>query len=302
MKKVGFFLIAIVTAATLAACSRSTEPAANQNKSVVSTQPDNRGEPVMLHARIDYTGGSMTREIGKTGVVLSLDLRQPALRIGKGKNASYSSDDSAPTQVQGFVHGSGHAEMNSNDTHIEEHYDKTGAWHPLQTPTKGFFAIKMPESSDIGDGLQVEVEVHAPVAGEQWTQAYGQQNPDVTFARPLECSERDEYLDDHGAACSVKFHIDPTLSGPKSDAGKILYDKTVDALKQPNGEWVMAMLGQLYGAETTYENDEFVVHILKQSTFDKDGSTINRDIDITVWSSRRDSNWVPKNVTPVKAQ
>lgn len=305
MKKSGFFLAAIVTTMALTACSRAPESASDQtdNSTTNTTSaPEDQGEPIMLHARIDYTGSSTLHGFGKSGTTLSLEILQPAFRSGKGKTASYSPDNSALTQVRGFVHGSGHAETKSSDTTIEEHYEKTGAWAALKTIDKGYFAITMPEPADIGDGLQVEVEVHAPVEGEQWTQAYGQKSPDTTFAHPMECSEHDEHRDDQGAACGVKFHIDPTPTGAKSDAGKIVYDKIVDALKQPNGEWVMAMLGQLYGGETTYESDgHFVVHVSKKYTLDKDGSTIDRDIDITVWSSPRNSTSTPKNVTPVKS-
>jgi hypothetical protein len=305
MKKIGFLLIAIPTATLFTACGRAPAPSpaqGDESTTPAKVEENNGMEPVTLHARIDYSGSSATKEIGKTGTTLSFEIREPAFREGKGKSARYSQDTSGQTQVQGFIHGAGHADISSNDGHIEENYDKKGEWNSLQAPQKGNFSIMPPEPSDIGDGLQVEIELHAPVTGEQWMKALGQQSPDVTFARPLECTEKDEYLDDHGPACGVKFHIDPTPTGPKTEAGKMLYDKIVEALKQTNGEWVMAMLGQLYGAETTYENNEFVLQVHKQSTFDKDGVTMHRNIDITVWSSRRDSDWAPKSVTPVKMQ
>jgi len=304
MKKIGFLLIAIPTAMLFTACSRSPEPAPIQDEGATpaTAEKDNGMEPVMLHARIDYSGNSATKEIGSAGTTLSLEIQQPAFREGKGASARYSQDTSGQAQVQGFVHGAGRADISSNDGHIEEYYDKRVTWNPLQAPQKGNISIMPPEPSDIGEGLQVEIEVHAPVTGEQWMKALGQQTPEVTFARPLECTERDDYLDDHGPACGVKLHIDPTPSGPRTDAGKILYDKIVEALKLPNGEWTMAMLGQLYGAETTYADGEFVLHIQKKSIFDKDGVTMDRNIDITVWSSPRNSNWIPKNITPVKTQ
>ena len=259
-------------------------------------------DPIMLHARIEYSGRHSVENIGQSGTTLSMLILEPALRSGKGRTAAYSVDNTVQTQVQGSVHGSGRADMTSREGPIEEHYDKAGAWSALGTAKNGSFSITMPEPSDIGDGLQMTVEVHVPVVGDAWMQSGGKKYPDVTFARPLECTERDDHLEDQGPACFVKFGIDPTPSGPKSAGGKVVYDKIVEALKQPNGEALMGMLGQIYGAETTYDSDgNFATHVTKNYVVDKDGSKFESSVDITIWSSKRGSNAAPKNVTPVKA-
>lgn len=303
MRICGKLLIMAATAVMLISCGRSTHPVADQPENATAA-PDESGlgDPIMLHARIEYSGRHTIKDVGQSGTTLSMNILQSALRSGKGPNAVYSVDNTTPAQIQGFVHGSGRADMTSTDGAIEEHYDKAGAWTALGTPKSGFSSITMPEPSDIGDGLQMTVEVHVPVVGDVWIQSGGQKYPDVTFARPLECTERDDHLEDQGPACFVKFSIDPTPSGPKSDAGKIVYDKIVEALKQPNGEALMGMLGQIYGAQSTYDGDgNFATHVTKSYLVDKDGSKFEINVDITVWSSKRGSNAAPKNVTPVRA-
>lgn len=293
--------IIFTAAAALISCGRSPHPVADQPESAAAA-PEESGDPIMLHARIEYSGSHTVKDVGQTGATLSMLMLEPATRSGRGRTAVYSVDNTAQTQIQGFVHGNGRAEITSRDGPIEEHYDKSGASPALGTTKNGSFSITMPEPSDIGDGLQMTVEAHVPVVGDAWIQSGGQKYPDVTFARPLECTERDDYLEDHGPACFVKFSIDPTPSGPKSDAGKIVYDKIVEALKQPNGEALMGMLGQAYGAETTYDGDgNFSTHVNKSYVVDKDGSKFESNVDITVWSSKRGNNAAPKNVTPVKA-
>ena len=294
--------IITATAVVLTSCSRSPHPVADQADTPAGSSVSSMDDAVTLHARIEYSGHHTVRDVGQSGTTLSVLIREPALRTGKGRTAAYSVDNAAQTQIQGFVHGSGHAETSSRDGPIEEHYDKAGAVPELGTTKSGFFSITMPEPSDIGDGLQMTVEAHVPVAGDAWIQSRGQRYPDVTFARPLECTERDDHLEDQGSACFVKFSIDPTPSGPKSAAGQIVYDKIVEALKQPNGEQLVGLLGQLYGAETTYDSDgNFVTHVNKSYVFEKDDGKFENVIDITVWSSKRGSNAAPKNVTPVKA-
>ena len=296
-------LIMVATAGALISCGRSTEPVTNQPENAPATSEEgDLGDPIMLHARVEYSGHHTVGEVGQSGTTLSMLILEPALRSGKGPSAVYSVDNTAQTQIQGFVHGSGRAHVTSRDGSIEEHYDKTGAWPSLGTAKSGSFAITMPGPSDVGDGLQMTVEVHVPVVGDVWMQSNGQKYPDVTFARPLECTERDDFIDDHGPACFIKFSIDPTPTGPKSDGGKIVYDKIVEALKQPNGEALMGLLGQLFGADTTYDGDgNFATHVSKSYVVDKDGSKIESTVDITVWSSKRGSDAAPKNVTPVKA-
>ena len=293
--------IIFTAAAALISCGRSPHPVADQPESAAAA-PEESGDPIMLHARIEYSGSHTVDNVGQSGATYSVQILEPALRSGKGRTAAYSVDNTAQTQMQGFVHGIGHANITSRDGPIEEHYDKSGAWPAVGTTKSGFFSITLPEPSDIGDGLQMTVEVHLPVVGDAWIQSGGQKYPDVTFARPLQCTERDDHLDDQGPACFVKFSIDPTPSGPKTDAGKIVYDKIVEALKQPDGEALMEMLGQLYGAETTYDGDgNFTTRVAKSYLVDKDGSKFEGTVDITIWSSKRGSNAPPRNVTPLKA-
>lgn len=281
-------------------CGRSSPPEADELKAAAT--PAENAEPIMLHARLEYSGGHTVRDVGQSGTTLTMLIVEPTLRVGRGPTAVFSVDNSRQTQIQGFVHGSGRAFITSRDGSIEEHYDKAGSWPALRTSNSGSYSITMPEPSDIGDGQTITVEVHMPVVGDVWTQNGGQKYPDVTFARPLECTERDEHLDDKGPACFIKFSIDPTPSGPKSDAGKIVYDKMVEALKQPNGEALLAMLGQVFGAETTYDGGgDFVTHVSKTYVVDKDDSKFESSVDITIWSSRRGIDAPPKNVTPVKA-
>lgn len=292
--------IVFTVSAAMMSCGRSSPPVAVQPDSAAAAA-DESGEPIMLHARVEYSGRHTVKNVGRSGTTLSMLIMQPALRSGKGSIAVFSVDNSSEAKIQGFVHGTGSAAITSRDGSIEEHYDKAGSWPAMGTTKSGSFAITMPEPSDIGDGPQMTVEVHAPVVGDVWMQSGGQKYPDVTFARPLECTERDDHLDDKGPACFLKFSIDPTPSGPKSDGGKIVYDKIIEALKQPNGEALLGMLGQVFGAETTYDaGGDFATHVTKTYIVDKDDSKVEISVDITIWSSKRGMDKPPKNVTPVK--
>ena len=75
------------------------------------------------------------------------------------------------------------------------------------------------------------------------------------------------------------------------------------ALAQPDGPWAMAMLGDHFGATTEYRpGGHFVQRFSKSYEADKDGAHSRITVNVTVWSTARGENWVPKDLLPLPAK
>lgn len=289
--------------ALLTACGQGPDdPPPGSESAPADERPHEGMEPIVLHARLDYSDGSTSRELGSRGLKMSLEIAQRAFRDRSGGAVTYAQDIEAQPVVTGWVHGVGHAEVNSDDAHLEEHYDKTAGWFEPQTPASGMFNVLPPQASDIGDGLHMIVEIHAPVAGTLAARLNGQETT-PNLAVPLNCTERDEHLEDHGAACGKKFDLDATPTGPKSEAGKILYPAARELLDQPNGEALAGMLGMYYGVTTEYRpGNHFILRLKKNHAFAKDGSELADDIDLVIWSTGVAESWRPEDASAVQPE
>lgn len=307
MYNTNILTISIAAALVLTGCERSTSElnAPSSPSASSSSEATAAMEPILLHARVDFTNKSTTQKIGESALSMSLNIQQPAFRSGKGSEATYQVDDTLREQVQGFVHGTGHAQIELEDGRLRETYDKLFAVSTLKTPEKGVFSIGIPEPSSIGDGLSVRIGIHAAVLGTASAKVIKRgAATDIppTMAAPLGCRDQSEHIADRSDGCGIELRLDASPVAAKDEAGEIMLPKIQEALKQPNAEWVLALLGQTYGAQTTYrDNGHFVLHFTRNYSFSKDGAEGTQDMDITVWSTRRGDAWSPDGVTAVKA-
>lgn len=264
-------------------------------------------EPIMLHARIEYTGATDLSSVGSSnGSHFSLELQQPAFRSGEGASATYEVDSDQPIQVIGSVHGYGQAHIVSDAGTLTERYDEWARWPQPATPTQGLFSIVMPVPSEIGDGLAVQLKVHAAVEGSRTAHM---QSKDVSadvepsFSIPAMCGSNSDYRNDHGEACGFDLSLDASPTAAKSAAGAVLLPTIQQGLAAPSGEWGMVGTGQLYGATTTYrEHGHFVLAYHRALTLaEKDGS-LSHDFKVVVWSSGRNEDWKPADLPPLEAR
>ncbi|HVL01805.1 MAG TPA: hypothetical protein VM553_18435 [Dongiaceae bacterium] len=280
------------------------EPSADSDVAEESSAADGQ-EAILLHARVDYTFTSQTAEIGGSQAHISLHIRQPAFRSGKGESASYDWDNDHPVEVTGAVRGEGSAAIVSNDTTLNERYDKSLSLPQWKAPEQGAFSITMPEPSSMGDGLSMQVNIHAPVSGTQTVIVSGQDmsaSMAPNFARPLLCTGQQQYIQDGSDGCGIEIRLEPTPTSAKNDIGQVMLPQVQKALAAPNGEVVMAMLGQVYGATTEYRSGgHFVTRFVRKYEFAKDQSQMTYDYQVTVWSTAKSEDWTPSDVTPPKS-
>lgn len=275
---------------------------AEQQVEQVTPPAENDGrEPILLHARIAYTSAIDFKGAGGGNTArFLLELRQPAFREGRGNTAKYEQDTDHEAQVVGSVHGRGQAHMVVENGEMSESYDQSATWKQLTVPEQGMFSIQMPMPSHIGDGLSLELEVHAAVSGSKSghlssKEASADMEPQVSV--PNACQTHSEYLPDHGDACGFKLSLDATPTEPKDEAGKVLFPDLQKGLAEPHGERILAMAGQLYGATTHYrDNGHFVMTYNRHFDDGKDGSSMTDAYHIVVWSTAPDEAWKPSDL------
>ncbi|MDB6060150.1 MAG: hypothetical protein JWM78_253 [Verrucomicrobiaceae bacterium] len=306
MKKLIFLSAVMMSTFLLNGCGRPSNPTP-ETQTDASTAPaeQNDGtEPITLHARIDYVSTSNSGALSQSKSIFSLEIQEPARRDGKGKSATYMQEENAPEKVQGFVHGQGTANLDSGDTKLQENYDKSVSFANLAKPDKGIFTISMPQPSSIGDGLSVQINIHASVAGTQSAKiTAGGKSVDTepTMSRPLLCSDQTKFFDDGSDGCGVELTVDAVPTAAKDAGGEVMLPKIKEALSQPTAEWAMALLGQMYGATTEYrDNGHFIIRFVKKYDLTKEDTAMTSDINITVWSTGRDEKWSPANLPPLK--
>lgn len=296
----------VMMAASFAACSGPAADAQHAADAASATdETPTRGEPILLHARVDYGSDSVTSGVSERHFVLAMDVEQPAFREGSGARATYSGD-SARERVRGFMKASGSARVVSADTTLTENYAKSATWPQLQAVDGAYFSLLAPEASLIGEGLHVRLELRAPVKGQGSAHVQGEggsADTDPLLSVPSECSSRDQKLDGNVEGCGVVVDLEPAPTHARDAAGEVMLPKVTEALAQPDGPWAMAMLGDHFGATTEYRpGGHFVQRFSKSYEADKDGAHSRITVNVTVWSTARGENWVPKDLPPLPAK
>jgi hypothetical protein len=283
-------------------CGCSAEPQPPE----AAKPPETSAERILLHARIEYESTWRTRGIGTRHFAMSLLLEQPAFRDGQGATARYSIDPERRERLQGIVEGAGAARVVSDDTVLDERYEKSASWPELQVPSVGLFSLLDPEPSSIGDGLQVQLKLHAAVVGTASAHVSspdGSTDMEPQFAVPVECKSRNENIEGNPPGCGFDLDIDAVPTRARDAEGQIMLPKVRDALAQPNGEWVMALLGNHFGATTQYrERGHFVQRLSRTYRLAKDETESQIVITLFVWSTGSNEDWVPRDVPPVRTR
>lgn len=291
---------ALLLAGLVYGCSAESPPPE------VAGPPEKSAERILLHARVDYESTWQTRGITKRHFLMSLHLEQPAFRDGQGDTARYSIDPDRRERLQGIVEGSGTARIVSDDTVLDERYEKSASWPELQVPAMGRFSLLDPEISSIGDGLQVQLKLHAAVLGAASAHVSspdGSADVEPQFAVPVECNSRDENIEGSPPGCGFDLDIDALPTRARDAEGQVMLPKVRDALAQPDGEWVMALLGNHFGATTEYrERGHFVQRLSRTYKLAKDGTQSQIVITLFVWSTGSNEAWFPRDVPPVRTR
>ncbi len=257
------------------------------------------GDPITLHARLVYKDSFLSPSIGaEKSLTTNLHLTSDVLRTGSGPDASYALDNEVE-RVQGNVTAKGQVNFSSDDISTQETYQMQGDWPAMTTPTAGQFSIKLPEPSDIGDGLRIELVIKAPVTGVKTAKIQSKEQhraTEVSHSRSAWCSNFDEKSD----ICDLSFTVDAIPTTAKTPAGEVLLENAkqvylLQGKKDESGGLLMySNLVPVYGATTTYENGHFVTRLNTSYTATLDGGSISQQLEIVVWSTERGSNWQPK--------
>lgn len=290
---------------SLASCTpEPAEPSAQTASEAAALESEQgaempSGEPITLHARVVYKDSFLSPSIGaEKSLTTNLHLTSEVLRTGSGPDATYALDKEIE-RVQGSVVANGQVNFSSDDISTQETYQMQGEWPQMTIPTAGQFSIQLPEPSDIGDGLRIELIIKAPVTGVKTAKiiSKGQQiDTEVTHSRAAWCNDNGA----GGDLCEISFTIDAIPTTAKTAAGEVMLENAkqvynLQGKKDATGGLLMySSMVPVYGATTTYENGHFVTRLNTSYTETLDGGSISQQLEIVVWSTERGSNWQPK--------
>jgi len=292
----------------LAGCSKSpkeNQPVESEAPAEIST--DSAGEPITLHARLDYVDTSASSAINaQRKLNASIYIETDVLREGSGASATYSLDSDEP-RVQGSLVVSGSLALNSNEVSSSETYNMHNEWSSLTNKAEGKYLIELPEPALLGDGLSVGVEIEAPVSGikKATISSNGQtMDGEITHSRSLFCAPQP--ADKDKDVCKLKFTIDPVPTKAQNPAyehmlesAKTLY--TYQGKKNPEGGLIMySGMVPVYGATTQYHDGHFVTELNQEYTANIDGTDIGQHIHLVVWSTKRGDKWQPEGLPPLQ--
>ncbi len=301
-------LASLLSAFFMAGCSESPkEEQPNEDYVAEDTQEAlPAGEPVTLHARLDFVDNQATPSINASRQLkASFYLTTDVMRDGTGEGASFFLD-SENYRVQGTIAASGNFSLKDGDISTTESYDMNNQWPALTENPDGKFQIKLPEPSMIGEGFTVGVEVDVPVSGTKQATISGNGQTiqsELNHARTMFCYAQSEQQE----ACKLEFTIDAIPTKAKDSAYDHLVQSAKDAFafqgKQgPDGGLIIySSLLPVYGATTRYHNGHFVTSLKQEYSVNLDGSELGQQIHMVVWSTKRGDNWQPEEATPLQA-
>lgn len=299
--------VCFVSFLLLAGCGQSSKENQQTESEAPAETPVSSGEPITLHARLDFMDSSASTSINANHKLnASIYIETDVIREGSGASATYrlDSDDS---RVQGSLVAKGSLALNSDDVSSSETYNMHNEWSSLTNKPEGKFSIKLPEPSLLGDGLSVAVEIEAPVSGTKKAtiSSKGQtMETEVTHSRPMFCTPQVE--DKNKDVCTLKFTIDavPTKATDPAYESILESAKNVYAYqgkKNPEGGLIMySGMVPVYGAITQYQNGHFATALDQQYTANIDGTDIGQHIHLVVWSTKRGDKWQPEGLPPLQ--
>ncbi len=296
----GFLSVLAVTG-----CGQSSNEEEQVSEVVEDLQEVPTGEPITLHARLDFMDASVSPSINSSRKLnASIYLATDVMREGSGESAIYSLD-TEETRVQGAVVASGQMALNADDIATRETYDMQAQWSSITNNPEGKYSINLPNISYIGDGLQVGIEVEVPVTGTKKAIISSKDQTmegDVTHARPMFCSTQSPEKD----VCTLTFTIDAL----PTKAREPVYESLLEGAKatyayqgkqDANGGLIMySGLVPVYGATTQYHGGHFVTQLNEKYSVTLDGSDISQHIHLVVWSTKRGDSWQPNDLPPLQ--
>lgn len=300
--------ISFLSLLLLAGCGQSSKDKEQLETAAEATpeiQSSSSGEPITLHARLDFVDASATPSINANRQLnASIYMETDVTREGSGANATYM-HDSDDSRVQGYVIASGKLALNKDDVSSNETYTMHNEWSSLTTAPEGKFTIKLPEASLIGEGLSVGVEIEAPVSGTKKATISSKEQSmesEVTHSRPIFCASQTADKD----VCTLTFTIDAQPTKAQNPAYESLFTAAQETYKYqgkkgPDGGFIMySGLVPVYGATTNYNNGHFVTELNQQYSVNVDGGDMSQHIYLVVWSTKRGDKWQPEGLVPLK--
>lgn len=300
--------ISFLSLLLLASCGQSSkdnEQVETAAEASTEIQSASSGEPITLHARLDFVDTSSMPSISASRQLnASLYIETDVTREGSGASATYI-QDTDESRVQGFVTASGKLALNKDDVSSNETYNMHNVWNTLTSNPEGKFTIKLPQLSLVGEGLSVGVEIEAPVNGTKKAtiSSNGQTlDSEVTHSRSIFCATKTADQD----VCTLTFTIDTVPTKVQDPAYESLFEAAKETYKYqgkkgPDGGFVMySGLVPVYGATTNYHNGHFVTELNQQYSVSLDGGDMSQHIYLVVWSTKRGDKWQPEGLLPRK--
>lgn len=286
-------------------CGQSSKEDEQVSEVVEEVQEVPSGEPITLHARLDFMDALVSPSINASRKLnASIYLATDVVREGSGDSALYSLD-SEETRVQGAVVASGQMDFNQDEVSTNETYNMQAGWSSITNNPDGKYRINLPDVSYVGDGLRVGIEVEVPMTGTKKAtiSSNGQTlEGDVTHARSMFCSTQSPEKD----ICTLTFTIDALPTKAKEPVYESLLEGAKAAYayqgkQDANGGLIMySGMVPVYGATTQYQNGHFVTQLNEKYSVNLDGSDISQHIQLTVWSTKRGDSWQPNDLPPLQ--
>lgn len=289
----------------ITSCGQSSKESQQvESEDVAQTPADPSGEPITLHARLDFVDTFATASINaKRTLNASIYIETDVVREGSGASATYSVD-SDESRVQGALYASGSLAFNHDGVVSSENYNMHNEWNSLTSKPEGKFTIELPDASTVGEGLSVGVEIEAPVSGTKKaiiTSGGQDADAEILHARPLFCStQADKEI------CTLKFTIDAVPTKAQAPEYESLFEnaKKIYAYQgKKNAEGGLIMYSSLvpvYGAITQYRDGHFVTALDQSYSVNLDGGDISQHIHLVVWSTKRGDKWQPDGLPPLQ--
>lgn len=300
--------VCILSFLLLAGCSKAPqENQQTESEAPAETSTASSGEPITLHARLDFTDSLANTSINSSRKLnASIYIETDVLREGKGASATYTLD-SEESRVQGSLVATGSLALKSDDLSSSETYNMHNEWSSLTNKPEGNFSIKLPEPALLGDGLSVGVEIETPVSGikKATVSSKGQtMETDVTHSRSMFCATH--AADKDKDVCTLKFTIDPApTKAPSPELESLLASAkevyTYQGKKNAEGGLIMySSMLPVYGAITQYQNGHFVTALDQAYSENVGGGDISQHIHLVVWSTKRGDKWQPDGLPPLQ--
>lgn len=303
-----FYPSASLLLLALTACSPAPEPVSvpadtAAESAVVTDSPAIAEEnQVILHARLYVKDQTTTDAIGSSNQIQAAFYLQTPVRVeGTGLTARFT-DIYDQDLVQGQLQASGSTNFKS-DPALTERYQMQAVWPEPAPVTKGRFRIWAPESSSIGEGYSVKVELEVPVSGDKKAQISSngtQLDTEITHARPILCG-----TEDGQEVCKLSYTVDAVPTVAQDEAGKILLEnaKTLYASQgKINSDGGLIMFGSLvpvYGAVTSLEDGHLVIRSSQKYSLKFKEADMAQQLELVVWTNAPGDSWQPANLPPL---